>query len=60
MYKVNAYRRNIILKVVSFYDDTTEALYFHQMKHELSILKNVLLVARKEINFKGEFHFWDP
>jgi hypothetical protein len=58
VYKVNAYssKETLFLKW-SFYDDKTEASCFHQMKHEVPILKNLLLVAREEINFKCEFHF---
>lgn len=58
MYKVNAYRveETLFLKW-SFYDDKTDASYFHQMQHEVPILKNLLIVAREKINFKGEFLF---
>jgi hypothetical protein len=31
----------------------TEALCFHQMKHDVPIVKTVIFVAREEINLKG-------
>jgi hypothetical protein len=31
-----------------------EALCFHKMKHHGPIMKNLLLVTREDINFKGE------